>query len=126
MGLHSSTFQLNLSRFCHKIHPRHPLMSPDTPYTPLRQPLNVPPIPQKALELSRKVNECKPLHAGTWQCCSGHVRTAVLGEAVQVAPMKLNFKPPRSEHLKLKCDAPLSNLAFIFNLRRYTVEEASV
>ena len=28
--LHSSTFQLNLSRFRHKIHPRHPLESPDT------------------------------------------------------------------------------------------------
>jgi len=30
-GLHSSTSQLNLSRFCHKIYPKHPLTSPDTP-----------------------------------------------------------------------------------------------
>ena len=29
-GLHSSTFQLNLSRFWHKIHPKHPLLPPDT------------------------------------------------------------------------------------------------
>ena len=29
-GLHSSTFQLNLSRFRHKIHPEHPLMPPNT------------------------------------------------------------------------------------------------
>jgi len=29
-GSHSSTFQLNLSRFKHKIHPTHPLKSPDT------------------------------------------------------------------------------------------------
>jgi len=33
-GLHSSTFQLNLSRFRHKTHPGHPLMNPNTPYTP--------------------------------------------------------------------------------------------
>ena len=30
-GLHSSTSQLNLSRFCHKMHPKHPLIIPDTP-----------------------------------------------------------------------------------------------
>jgi hypothetical protein len=29
-GLHSSTSQLNLSRFWHKIHPGHPLILPDT------------------------------------------------------------------------------------------------
>jgi hypothetical protein len=29
-GLHSSTFQLNLSQFPHKIHPRHPLIPPST------------------------------------------------------------------------------------------------
>ena len=29
--LHSSTFQLNLSRFLHKIHPVYPLIPPDTP-----------------------------------------------------------------------------------------------
>ena len=29
--LHSSTFQLNLSRFSHKIHPKHPLISPNSP-----------------------------------------------------------------------------------------------
>jgi len=28
-GLHSSTFQLNLSRFWHQIHPRDPLITPD-------------------------------------------------------------------------------------------------
>jgi len=63
-GLHSSTFQLNLSHFSDKVHPRQPLIPPDTPYTPPRQPLNVPRIPQIALKLSRKVNECKPLVRG--------------------------------------------------------------
>ena len=29
-GLHSSTLQLNLSRFCHNIHPYHPLIPPNT------------------------------------------------------------------------------------------------
>jgi hypothetical protein len=52
-GLHSSTFQLNLSRFRHKIHPEHPLLTPATPSTPPEQPLNAPPIQQKALTLSR-------------------------------------------------------------------------
>jgi hypothetical protein len=34
-GLHSSTFQLNLSRFPrHKIHRKHPLLTPDTPQIP--------------------------------------------------------------------------------------------
>ena len=29
-GLLSSTSQLNLSRFCHKMHPQYPLIPPDT------------------------------------------------------------------------------------------------
>jgi hypothetical protein len=33
-GLHSSTFQLNLSRLRHKTHPRHPLTPLHTPFTP--------------------------------------------------------------------------------------------
>jgi len=51
-GLHSSTFQLNLSRFGHKLHPKHLENAPNSRYTPLKQPLNLPPIPQKALKLS--------------------------------------------------------------------------
>jgi len=42
------------------------------------------------------------------------------GEAVQVDPMKPKLKPPETEHMKLKCDMPLSNFAFNFNLHRYT------
>jgi hypothetical protein len=41
-GLHSSTFQLNLSQFRHKTHPRHPLIPPNNPSTTPRQPLNNP------------------------------------------------------------------------------------
>jgi hypothetical protein len=37
-GLHSSTFQLNLSRFGHKLHPKHPLITPDTAYSPPNKP----------------------------------------------------------------------------------------
>jgi hypothetical protein len=37
---------------------------PKTFQTPPKHPLNAPPIPQKALKLSRKVDECKPLVAG--------------------------------------------------------------
>ena len=57
-GLHLSTSQLNLNRFRHKVHFKHPLILPDT-LTPPEQPLNAPPSSQQALTLSRKVNECK-------------------------------------------------------------------
>ena len=35
--------------------------------------------------------------------------------------MKPNLKPPGSKLLKLTCDGPLSNFAFKFKLRRYTM-----
>ena len=44
--------------------PQYPLTPPNTSQTPSKQPLNAPPIPQKALSLSRKVDECKPLAVG--------------------------------------------------------------
>jgi len=62
-GLHSSTFQLNLSRFQHEIYPRY-LQYPLPPANPPSTTPNVPPIPHKALTLSRKVDECKPLSTG--------------------------------------------------------------
>ena len=48
-----------------KAHPTQPLTTPGTSKTPPEQPLHTPPIPQKALKLSRKVGECKPLQAST-------------------------------------------------------------
>jgi formate--tetrahydrofolate ligase len=45
---------------------------------------------------------------------------ADIGRAVQVDPIKPALKPPGSMCLKLKCDILLSNVAFNFNLRRYT------
>ena len=59
-GSHSSTVQLNLIRFSHKVYSK----PPDTSYTPREQPLNAPPIPHKAPTLSRKVNEFTPLVHG--------------------------------------------------------------
>jgi hypothetical protein len=47
------------------------------------------------------------------------------GRAVQVDPIKPEFKPPGTTRLKLKCDDPLSNFAFKINLRRYTVALAA-
>jgi len=38
---------------------------------------------------------------------------------VQVDPIKPTLKAPGTERLKLKCDEPLLNFAFNFNLRRY-------
>ena len=37
---------------------------------------------------------------------------------MQVDPMTINLKPAGTERLKLKCDDPLRNFAFNFNLRR--------
>jgi hypothetical protein len=58
------------------------------------------------------VNEFKPLHEGP----QDH------GWAVQVDPMKPKLKPPGFNRLKLRCDILLSNSAFKFKLRRYTME----
>ena len=43
------------------------------------------------------------------------------GRAVQVDPIKPALKAPGTKRLKLKYDELLSNLAFKFNLRRYTL-----
>ena len=45
---------------------------------------------------------------------------AVLGEAVQVDPIKPTLKAPGIKLLNLNYDRPLSNFAFKFNLRRYS------
>ena len=63
-SLHPSTSQLNLSRVCHTKTPYTPYTPPNTPLTRATQPLRAPPIPDKALKLSRKVDECKPLPTG--------------------------------------------------------------
>ena len=63
-GFHSCTSQLNLSRVCHKKTPYTPYTPPNTPLTRATQPLHAPPIPYKALKLSRIVEECKPLLMG--------------------------------------------------------------
>ena len=46
------------------------------------------------------------------------------GRAVQVDPIKPTLKAPGTKRLKLKCDEPLSNFAFNFNLRRYNLVTA--
>ena len=42
------------------------------------------------------------------------------GRAVQLDPIKPTLEPPGSKRLKRKCDVPLSNFAFKFELRRYS------
>ena len=42
------------------------------------------------------------------------------GRAVQADPIKPTLKAPGAKRLKLKYDEPLSNVAFTFNMRRYT------
>ena len=44
--------------------------------------------------------------------------------AVQVDPTKPTLKAPGTKRLKLKCVEPLSDVAFNFNLRRYTAPRA--
>jgi hypothetical protein len=50
----------------------------------------------------------------------GYKKGGGLGRAVQVAPIKPTLKAPGTKRLKLKCDEPLSNFVFNFNLRRYS------
>ena len=50
------------------------------------------------------------------------MRRGAHGRAVQVHPIKAKLKPPVSKSLRLKCDKLLSNVAFKFNLRRYSTE----
>jgi len=58
-------------------------------------------------------------HGGS---CRWSPRPSHHGRAVQVGPMKPTLKAPGTKHLQLKYDVPLSNFAFKFNLRRYTME----
>ena len=44
------------------------------------------------------------------------------GQAVQVKPIKITLKAPRTKRLKLHYDTLLYNFAFKFDLRRYTLE----
>ena len=50
----------------------------------------------------------------------GAAARAGRGRAVQLDPMKVTVKAPGSKRLKLKCEELLSNVAFNFNLLRYT------
>jgi hypothetical protein len=45
----------------------------------------------------------------------------VHGRAVQVDPRKPKLKPSGTKRLKLTYDGPVSNFAFNFNLRRYSM-----
>jgi len=45
---------------------------------------------------------------------------------VQVEPIKPMLKAPGTKRLKRKCGAPLSNFAFKFDLRRYTMVAAAL
>jgi len=84
------------------------------------------------------VNDCKPLGGGGAR--AGGVargaggggggggglgtpgsRAGLPGRSVLVEPIQPKLKLPGIERLKLKCDEPLSNFAFNFRLRRYTL-----
>jgi hypothetical protein len=68
------------------------------------------------------MDECKPLARGHCGGCAGAVRGghARQGRAVQVERIKPTSRAPGTKRLKPKYDEPLSNFAFIFNLRRQT------
>ena len=55
----------------------------------------------------------------------GGATAAPPGWAVQVDPIKPTLTAPESMLLKLRCDGPVSNFAFKFNLRRYNLAIAS-
>ena len=74
------------------------------------------------------MSECKPLHPGQVEEPEKEATRAPAsrGRAVQVDPIKPKLKPPVSKILKPEYDKLLSNIAFKFNLRRYTVVEMHV
>jgi len=92
-------------------------------------------MPNKAFTLSRKVDERKPLIAGiatteaaTPMMSRTHGQPAsptTLGRALQVDPIQPILIAPGTKRLNLKCDEPLSNFGFNFNLRRYTWARSS-
>jgi hypothetical protein len=51
-----------------------------------------------------------------------HGETFTRGRAVQVHPVKSKLKSSGAQRLKLKCDEPLSDFAFNFNLRHFSEE----
>jgi hypothetical protein len=64
------------------------------------------------------VDECRLLAAGESAALepAGH-----RGRAVQVDPVKPKLEPHGTKRLNLICDVLLSNFAFKFNLRQYTL-----
>jgi len=83
---------------------------------------------QLKVTLTRNVNECEPLPHGC-RCRRGEINRGdplCSGRTVQVDPINPTLKALGTKRLKLKCDEPLSNFAFKFNLRRYTLEGTSV
>jgi len=62
------------------------------------------PIPQKALTLNRKVDECKPLAGG---CGRQRSVRQVHGRAVQVDPIKPTLKAPGSKQNMMNWSQPL-------------------
>jgi len=126
--------------------PCTPQTPPDTCQTPAKttptQSLNAPPIPQKALTLSRKVDECKPLVDGTrcadFSCgtdpdgpdmllppcgdasTGSYTLLSCQGRVVHVDPMKPTLKAHGAMRLRLKYDKLFSSFAFKFKLCRFT------
>ena len=64
------------------------------------------------------MDECKPPARGGVPRRSAR---RAPGRAVQVDPIKPTLKSSGTKRLILECDEPLSNFAFNFNLRRYTL-----
>jgi hypothetical protein len=56
----------------------------------------------------------------TGRCAELAAEVAAQGRAVQVDPIKPTLKAYGTKRLTLKSDEPLSNVAFKFNLRRYS------
>jgi hypothetical protein len=53
-------------------------------------------------------------------------RRARHGRVVQVDPIRPTLKSPGTKRMKVKYYKPLSNVAFKFNMRRYTTDPAHV
>jgi len=120
-GLHSSNFQLNVSRF--GLTSPCPCIIDWGKSCAQRIPLNV-------LMLSKIVDECTPLAVGRARPLQQLGRVLPVhrnadeapGRAVQVDPIKPTLKAPGTERLKLKHEELLSHFGYKFKMRRYSLD----
>jgi len=93
-------------------------MPPNISWTPPTHPLNAIPIPQEALTLSWKVNECKPLAAGRRMSASAGGRMSRTRSGSSGVPRLLTLPAPSAQPLDM-----LTSLQQVGGDREFILEQ---